>query len=147
VSQDVKLYIIFQSQELLPVLEPLINNFGNQIFLVGKVDHDDLEYWYNAVDFIVSSSHYEAGGTAVCEAMACGCVPILSNISSFRRMTANGNCGLLFEPGSTSRLLKALLKSKDLELDKEKEKVLHQFNTTLSNQAIALQIHSVLSSA
>jgi glycosyltransferase involved in cell wall biosynthesis len=91
------LYMIYQTEELLQELKSLIekNGANNYIHLVGKVEHSAIQYWFNSVNFIISTSRYEGSGIAVCEAMACGCVPIVSDIPSFRMMTDNGRAGEL----------------------------------------------------
>jgi glycosyltransferase involved in cell wall biosynthesis len=127
--------VIFQSNELLPKVKALSE--VSNIELVGKINHHDLLYWYNASDFIISTSHYEGSGIAVCEAMSCGCIPILSNIPSFRMMTKNGDVGILFKPGNVDDLKDALVKSTSLNIDFEKERVLNQFKENLSFEAIS----------
>lgn len=143
-APEARLYIVFASGHLLPTLELLVKDFNERIFLVGKIDHQDLAYWYNAVDFIISTSHYEGSGVAVCEAMSCGCIPILSDIPSFRMMTTNGECGLLFESGNALHLLRTLEKSKNLDFDVERKKVLDQFKAMLSYEAIAAKINTII---
>ncbi|NOT49900.1 MAG: glycosyltransferase family 4 protein [Chitinophagaceae bacterium] len=137
------LYIIYQSDELINECRELIGANEN-IRLVGKVEHDQLENWYGAADFFISSSHYEGNGIAALEAMSCGCVPVLSSINSFRRMTGPGKCGLLFEPGNVSGLLQALKKANELDREAEKEKVLQQFREELSFEAVARKINRVI---
>lgn len=141
-----KLYMIYQSNELLDEIESLVKSTSsyNSITLVGPVNHDELLYWYNSVDFMISSSHYEGSGTAVCEAMSCGCIPILSSIPSFRMMTDNGRVGLLFDKSNEDSLFKALQKSVTLNLVEEHENVLKQFAKKLSPQAIARDIYNVI---
>lgn len=143
-----KLYMIYQSTELLKDVLKLINEMEAQtsIILVGKVEHDDLIQWYSSSDFIISSSLYEGSGTAICEAMSCGCIPILPSIPSFRMMTENGECGLLFTSQSSENLYTALTKSLTLNLPLESEKVLKQFNAKLSPESIAKKIYEVISS-
>lgn len=142
-----KLYIIFQTEELLEQVNDLIqsnNNVAEAIKLVGKIPHEQLQTWYNAADFIISGSHHEGSGIAVCEAMSCGCIPILTNIMSFRRMTGPGRCGFLYEPGNDKSLLQILLQTSELNQEAEREKVLHQFKTELSFEAIAKKIQQVI---
>ena len=105
-----------------------------------------MQQWYNSAHFIISGSHYEGGGTSVSEAMSCGCIPIVTNISSFRRMTGPGKCGLLYEPGNEKELLDALLKTKELDIEEERKKVLQQFNEELSFNAIAEKITRIVES-
>jgi glycosyltransferase involved in cell wall biosynthesis len=138
------LYIIHQSDELISECKELIGTNEN-IKLVGKVEHNKLESWYNTADFFISTSHYEGNGIAALEAMSCGCIPILSNIISFRRMTGPGKCGSLFKPGNADDLLMVLIETNELDKDAEKEKVLQHFRNELSFEAIARKIDKVIS--
>ena len=142
-----KLYMIYQSDELLNDIKDLIHQEANTvkpINLVGKIAHEELQTWYNAADFIISGSHHEGSGIAVCEAMSCGCVPVLTDIISFRKMSGPGNCGLLYEPGNTASLLKILMQTLELDIEKERAKTLQQFKTELSFEAIAKKIAQVI---
>jgi len=144
-----KLYMIYQTGELLNEIKALINSnekAREAIRLVGQVPHQELQPWYSSADFFISGSHYEGGGIALCEAMSCGCIPIVTDIISFRKMTGGSKCGLLFEPGNESDLLQTLLKTKELNMEKEREKVLHQFNEELSFEAIAGKINKIINS-
>jgi glycosyltransferase involved in cell wall biosynthesis len=144
-----RLYMIYHEQELFEDITQLIaaNEKGKEsIKLVGKVLHDELQQWYNSADFFISGSHYEGGGTAVSEAMSCGCIPVLTNIISFRKMTGPGKCGLLYEAGNENDLLAVLFKTMDLDQEKEKIKVLQQFKEELSFEAIAKKINNVIAS-
>ena len=142
---DAKLYMIYQSDELLAELIKVSGNaVPNSIHLIGIVDHEELQLWYNSVDFIISSSHYEGSGVAVCEAMSCGCIPILTNIISFRKMTGNGKCGLLYSAGNEKDLLANLLTAMRLNREDERVKVLEQYKNELSFEAIADKINRLL---
>jgi glycosyltransferase involved in cell wall biosynthesis len=142
------LYLIFRNNTLLKTVRALTSQMPDRIKLVGKVAHSEMEQWYNASDFIVSTSHYEGSGVAVCEAMSCGCIPVLSDIPAFRMMTDGGTgCGILFPRGDVAALTHALKKSVMLDRCVEKNKVLHQFATRLSFEAIAERINRVISSA
>jgi glycosyltransferase involved in cell wall biosynthesis len=105
VNPDTRLYMIYHTDELLNDIKALQTD---AIKLIGKVPHDDLLYWFNSVDFIVSGSHYEGSGAAICEAMSCGCIPVVTDILSFRMITDNGNCGILYPPGNEQAMLSAL---------------------------------------
>jgi len=144
-----KLYMIYHTEELLSEIIRYCEkdtNLQKAIKLIGKILHDDMQYWYNSVDFIISGSHYEGSGVAVCEAMSCGCIPVLTNIQSFRKMTGPGKCGLLYEPGNDKDLLAALLKTRKLDIETERTRVLQQFKEELSFEAIAKKIDEVLTS-
>jgi glycosyltransferase involved in cell wall biosynthesis len=143
-----KLYMIHQTDELLNQVMSLLSDAENKnsVSLVGKKEHDELQAWYNSADFIISGSHYEGSGIAVCEGMSCGCIPIVTNIASFRKMTANGKYGLLYEPGNTEQLETVLHHAVRLDIDEERIKVLEQFKRELSFEAIARKIDYILKS-
>jgi glycosyltransferase involved in cell wall biosynthesis len=140
------LYMIYPTTELLNELQERVTRHAAKEFihLIGKVDHEQLLYWYNSSDFIISSSYYEGSGIAVCEAMSCGCIPILTDIPSFQMMTDQGSVGILFAAGDSNSLLAALEKSLSLPLLAEREKVLKQFTQKLSFDAIAAKIMGVI---
>lgn len=142
-----KLYMIYQSNELLQEIMDVTEKnkeTAGAIILVGNIPHQQLQIWYNAMDFIISGSHHEASGIAVCEAMSCGCIPLLTDIPSFRQLTGKGKCGLLYEPGNAVSLLKILLQTAELDIDKERAKTLQQFKTELSFEAIAKKIEQII---
>ncbi|MGZ8524673.1 MAG: glycosyltransferase family 4 protein [Chitinophagaceae bacterium] len=144
-----KLFLIYHTEELLQAVKDLINSDDKAkeaILLVGQMRNQDLEVWYNDADFFISGSHYESGGVAVCEAMACGCIPIVTDIDSFRYMTGTGKCGFLYEPGNDKALLEILLQTPKMDMQKERDKVLKQFKDELSFEAIAGKINKVINS-
>jgi len=144
-----KLYMIYQTEELLQQIKDLIisnDKAKDAIKLVGQIPNQQLQQWYNKAGFFISGSHYESGGVAVCEAMSCGCIPILTDIFSFRKMTGPGKCGLVYEPGNDKALLESLLQTKKMDMKEERNKVLQQFKEELSFEAIAGKIDKVVTS-
>lgn len=143
-----RLYMFFHTEELRSEIERLIliNNACDKIILKGHVEKEELLDWYNSADFFLSGSHYEGSGTALCEAMSCGCVPIVTDIPSFRMITGNGDCGCLYPPGDEQALLEALLQTKSLDLPQHRTRALNYFNSNLSFPAIAQQIQAVTNS-
>jgi glycosyltransferase involved in cell wall biosynthesis len=77
---------------------------------------------------------------AVAEAMSCGCYPVVSNIPAFKKLTGNGNCGILFEPGNVEQLAASLEKAFTLDLEVERKKMRDYYQQYLSANAIAQQI-------
>ncbi|HEV9035769.1 MAG TPA: glycosyltransferase family 4 protein [Puia sp.] len=143
-----RLYMVYHTEELLSEIREFVaaTGVGDAVVLVGKIEHQQLQDWYNAAEFILSGSHYEGSGIAVCEAMSCGCIPVVTDISSFRKMTGNGGCGILYPPGNKDALLAALLETRSMDKVKERQKVLDQFRSELSFEAIAGGIDAVASS-
>ena len=140
------LYMIFQSNGLLEDIKTLLadNPEAAHIHLVGKVEHAALQSWFSAADYFISGSYYESSGIAVCEAMSCGCIPILTYIPSFRFMTG-GRCGLLYETGEEDALVAALEQSSGMNKVEESRRTLLQFQNQLSFEAIAGQIQEAIS--
>ncbi|HMH34645.1 MAG TPA: glycosyltransferase family 4 protein [Puia sp.] len=142
-----RLYMIYHTKELLSAVRGLIPEENkHQIIQVGRMAHCEMQYWYNSADFIVSGSHYEGSGTAVCEAMSCGCIPVLTNIDSFRVMTNQGACGLLYEKGNPEDLLGCLVQTIYIDRSVYRKRTLAQFQSALSFEAIAKKIQTIASS-
>jgi glycosyltransferase involved in cell wall biosynthesis len=139
------LFMIYQEDNRLDEIKDLISGF-TRIKLVGKVNHPDLLYWYNSADFIISTSHYEGGGIAVCEAMSCGCIPLLTDISSFQMMINYESVGFLFPPGNPKALTAVLVKSAVMDVKIERQKVLGHFRDRLSNEVIVEKMMGVFKS-
>lgn len=140
-----RLYMIYQTGELLPEIQELLQNHANGlgIVLIGYVPNDELLYWYNSADALISGSHYEGSGTAIAEAMSCGCVPIVTDIPSFRMITNNGKCGFLYEAGNEDGLLNILQRLEKEEMAEMKQMSLDYFKAKLSFEAIARDIEEI----
>jgi glycosyltransferase involved in cell wall biosynthesis len=121
------------------------NNMSASVSLLGEVPHQELEDYYNASQFFIAASHYEGSGTALCEAMSCGCIPVVSNIAAFRFMTDNGSCALLFETGNEKHLSEKLKDTELLNITEMREKILHQFRIKLSSEAIGNNMNRIAS--
>jgi hypothetical protein len=61
-------------------------------------------------------------------------------------MTGKGKCGMLYEPGNDKSLLEVLLRTKEMDIENERVKVLQQFKEELSFKAIAKKIELVITS-
>jgi len=144
INADARLYMAYHTDELLGAVKQLLDKSPakNTVILTGKVPRADMLYWFNSADFFISGSHYEGSGTALCEAMSCGCVPIVTDIDSFRMITDNGNCGLLYEAGNSDALLSALVSTKNIDIIAKQNAALAYFKSNLSFDAIASKIQA-----
>jgi glycosyltransferase involved in cell wall biosynthesis len=84
-------------------------DLSRSVTLMGYVNNRDLPDFYNAADIYVMASHWEGFAISSMEAMACGAVPVLTNIPCFAEQTDGGRLGLLFEPGSERELEERLI--------------------------------------
>lgn len=146
VKPGAQLHMIYGSTELLPDMELFIGQTGleQQVRLIGFVKHTYLESYFKYSDYFILGSHYEGSGYALCEAMACGCVPVVTDISSFRWMLDGGDCGYLFEPGNDEALLKTMLSLTAADYAGLRKKVLTKFEKDLSFQAIAKALSELI---
>lgn len=98
------LYMIYSEKDLLADVQREIQalTLGERVHLVGKVKHDELPKYYSGADYFVLGSHHEGSGFALLEAMACGTLPIVTGIPSFRKITGNGTAGYLWKTGDPS---------------------------------------------
>ena len=149
-SDDVttaRLTMIYRGGQLLHEVTQFLEknkNWKERITIKENVPHEDLGSWYNDAGFILSTSHYESSGAAVCEGMSCGCIPIVTNIPSFQLMTANGKVGFLFTPGDAAGLTKALSESTRIDQAAYRKEVLHHYADHLSNDAVASRIVNII---
>ena len=111
---------------------------------LGYVEHEQLERYFQEADYFVAASHYEGSGYALCEAMSCGCIPIVSDIPSFRKMTMNGKYGALFKKGDVKSLLYVLEEVKKKDSFLLSAEVRMHFEAELSFSAIAAKISSAV---
>lgn len=74
--------------------------------VVGPLPRTELAGWYAACPLLVSASRHEGSGYAVIEAMAAGCVPVLSELPSHRAI--GGEVARYFPIGDAGALADAL---------------------------------------
>ncbi|HVT84723.1 MAG TPA: glycosyltransferase family 4 protein [Chitinophagaceae bacterium] len=144
---EAHLYMIFQEDDLLETITKKIkesSTLRDAVFLQGAVAYNKLEEWYSAADFFISGSHREGGSFALLEAMACGCIPIVTAIPASLKSIDNGKYGFSFEPGNSDDLAQKFLTAskiskKDFSLEVEK-----YFKEKLSSKAIADRLFEIL---
>jgi glycosyltransferase involved in cell wall biosynthesis len=111
--------------------------------LRGRAPLEQMEAVYSSADFLLQASTREWSGLAVIEAMSCGCVPIVSDIPSFRRITEDGRFGRLFSVGDAGALANAALSIAPDERAGLSAAVREHFDRELSFPALARQIDVV----
>lgn len=140
INPEAKLYMIYQTDALLNDVRQLIASsalLSNSVVLVGRVANAQLPYWFSAADFYISGSHKEGSGYALLEAMACGCIPVVTTIPSFKKITLNGQFGFLYPPGDAHALAETLKALEGMDWQKLSTGVLNHFNNKLSFKTIA----------
>ncbi|MBI5214269.1 MAG: glycosyltransferase [Ignavibacteriae bacterium] len=137
--RDAHLYMIFHEGNLLNEVRQIIAALGltERIHLLGKQPHELLEQYYSAADYFLLGSHHEGSGFALLESLACGVVPIVTDIPSFRKITNNGEIGKLWSVGVVESCAQAIVEASKKK--RTREDVLDFFDRVLSYLALGKQ--------
>jgi glycosyltransferase involved in cell wall biosynthesis len=135
-----RLYMIYSDDRLANKVKDKIDSseiLRTRVSLFGQVEHNQIEQFYNSADYFVLGSHYEGSGYALSEALRCGCIPIVTNIPSFKMMTNNGQLGALWKPSDKNSFVEAATKAIHKPLVNEANACIDFFKEKLSFDAIA----------
>ena len=90
---------------------------GDRVTFTGAVSDAELVEEYARARVFVSASEHEGFGISAVEAMAAGCVPVLSDIAAFRRLVTPGENGVLVDFADAERAGEAMaaLEGADVE--------------------------------
>lgn len=133
------LSFVYNGGDLEPDLRAAIDRIpaaGSHVTLTGAVVHSALTAHYAAADVFVLGSRREGSGFAALEAMACGVVPVLTDIPSFRGLTDDGRIGALWECGNAASLAAALERVSASSLDEQRTAAQRFFEAQFSWPAI-----------
>ncbi|WP_341225346.1 glycosyltransferase family 4 protein [uncultured Arcticibacterium sp.] len=64
--------------------------------------------YFNSADYVISGSLEDGYGYGVADAMSCGVIPIVTDISTFKQITGNGLVGGLWEAGNAKLLAESI---------------------------------------
>ncbi len=107
-----RLVMLYRHTELLSEVRATIAaspRLSAAVEMIGAVPYEDIEAFYNSADIFLQGSHREGSGFALVDAMACGVIPVVTDIPSFRFMTGAGRVGALWPPGNAAALRTALV--------------------------------------
>ena len=137
-----RLYMAFRFADLLPAVKARIGRspaLDAAVQLLGALSRTDIEPYYNSADFFVQGSHHEGSGFALLDALACGVVPIVTDIPSFRVLTNNGALGALWPPDDSRGLAAALVSCAQRPLEPQRVAVIDFFDAHLNIPAVGRQ--------
>lgn len=109
-------------------IKDIINrlNLQHRVQFIGYVDEKDLPVLYNIAQIFVYPSLYEGFGLPPLEAMACGCIALVSNVTSLPEVVHNES--FMFDPmdiGDISEKINAYI---DIIDNEAKNKVIIESN-------------------
>jgi glycosyltransferase involved in cell wall biosynthesis len=77
---------------------------------VGQLSRDELALCYNLSRALVSVPDTDGSPVSVLEGMACGAVPVVSDVPSLREWIQNGENGMIVPTGNPDKLAQALIR-------------------------------------
>ena len=140
------LYVYPLTTALLPDLRtyvaarPLLKQ---HVHFRSRASFEQMEMLHNSADFLCRTSLHEFSGFAVLEALACGAIPVVTDIPSFRAMTDAGRYGVLFPPGDAEALARGVLAIPPETIPERSRQVRAWFEHALSFPALARQLDAV----
>jgi len=143
VLPDLQLYCCFGTAPLLGEVEKCIAQdplLRERVHLLGRVPHERVEQLMRAADLFVLGSHREGSGFSLIEALACGLPPVVTDIPSFRSLTAAGTVGMLWPCGDSRALGTALVGSAARMGPDRRAAVRAHFERELSFAALGLKL-------
>jgi glycosyltransferase involved in cell wall biosynthesis len=138
-----RLFLYYRSTELLAEMENKVAaspDLKGRVSFNGEADHSEMASIFSSADFVLQASLREFSGCAILEAMACGAIPVVSNIPSFRAITENGRLGLLFPPGDPDTMAEKVIQMTNKERSTLSKNILKKFVNDLSYPAMANNI-------
>lgn len=133
------LTMCFPIEDLLPEIRARLARapaLAERVDLLGEKPFDEIVALLSAADLFVLGSHREGSGYALLEAIACGAVPVVTDIPSFRAITAGGRLGRLWPPGDARALAQALGELGQADLEPTRAAMREFFECELSWQAL-----------
>lgn len=101
---------------------------GEYVKVVGFVSHDEVALYHKASDIMVSVSQYDSGPVALQEALACGTVPVISDLPSVKEWITDGWNGCLVEPNDIDGIAHSIV---ELLVNDDKRRMFRERNVKL----------------
>jgi glycosyltransferase involved in cell wall biosynthesis len=133
------LTMVHASDELLPEVRRRIaasRFLEARVRLCGRIPHEGMAAFFSAADLFVLGSHKEGSGYSLIEALACGAVPAVTDIPSFRAITGDGAVGALWAVDRPETLAAALRRLAGEDLERLSAGARAHFQANLSWSAI-----------
>ena len=102
----------------------------NNIICLGRLTPKELKSWYSKTQFYLQLSNFEGFGVALCEAMLCKCIPIVSRVNFLPNII--GDSGFVLDNRNISELKQIIntVQKTDLVslMDKVENRILDNFS-------------------
>jgi len=145
--RDLRLWCCFGSAPLQRIVQARIaasDILRARVVLLGARPHDEIERLFRAADFFIQTSHREASGFSLLEAMSCGTPPIVTDIPPSRRIV--GDAGSLTPVGDAERMSDALVDYAARDRARLRSAARARFERSLTFDAIGQELRSIYES-
>lgn len=108
---EARLYMAYRFAPLLDQVQGVLaqnRSLAEAVTLLGRLPHDQMADYFNSADFFIQGSAKEGSGIALLECLACGVVPVVTDIPAFRAITGHGQVGALWPVGDAAALASKL---------------------------------------
>jgi glycosyltransferase involved in cell wall biosynthesis len=142
---DVQLWMCYRQAPMLDGVRARLAAdpaLARRVHLVAKQTHGRIERFLRAADFLVQGSHTEGSGFAVIEALACGTTPLVTDIPSFRTLTARGAHGGLAKVGDAQSMASIWLDWSQRDRETLRAEARAHFDRELSFQALGTKLRN-----
>jgi glycosyltransferase involved in cell wall biosynthesis len=136
---EAQLAFVYQHETLLASLRERVArdpNLAERVHFMGAKGRAGLADVLSSSDIFVLGSRDEGSGYALLEALACGLVPVVTDIPAFRALTAGGTLGALWRQGDATALTGALAVVGRRALEPQRDAVRRHFEAELSWPAV-----------
>ncbi len=147
---EARLYLQYLSDEMLAEMGTFVAQrpaMASCVHFRGRAPFERMQAIYNSADFLLQGSRREFSGCAVLEAMACGVIPVVTDIPSFRAMTEGGKHGLLFPVGDDQALARGVLSVDRAAIPERSGEIRAHFERALGFPALARRLDGIYRSA
>ena len=141
-----QLYLHYLTDEMLPEMRAFVEqrpSLAPHVHFQGRAPFERMEAIYNSADFLLQASRREFSGCAVLEAMACGVIPVVTDIPSFRVMTEGGRHGILFPIGNDEALARGVLSADPASIPARSREIRAFFERDLGFPALARRLECI----
>lgn len=128
------LTLIFTDADLLDAVRARVaasEALRDRVRFAAQVPHDRIAEFLSAADIFVVGSHHEGSGYALMEAIACGAIPVVTDIPALRALA--GDVGYLWSPGDADACARALASA---TAHADRRRVIEYFERNLTWEAV-----------
>ena len=138
---DFPMGLTAQTEELKNKAKSL--GLANDVDFVGWIQKEENEQWYSKAKIWVSIPESDATSISLLEAMACGCIPVVSDLPANREWIQSGVNGIVVEDLQSDFISKALKLNHKVAIEINKQRI-EKDGTKEANRTKFLQLYQTI---